>query len=67
MEAVKSAGWPSMNVYPLNVDEKGEIVTGYLEGIYGKTLSNEQKEMVVLSEQTNNPLYLRGILDEVST
>ncbi|ELU12330.1 hypothetical protein CAPTEDRAFT_96933 [Capitella teleta] len=65
MEAVKSAGWRSMKVHPLNETEKQEIVTGFLEGIYGKTLSSDQKAMIVGAEQTNNPLYLCGLLDEV--
>ena len=55
-----------MKVSPLNPSEKMEIVIGYMEGIYGKTLAQDQKDMMVNAEQTNNPLYLKALLDEVS-
>ena len=54
-----------MRVTPLDVTEKEQIVKGYLEGVYGKTLSDEQRDLIVGAEQTNNPLYLRALLDEV--
>ena len=54
-----------MEVHPLQSDEKMQIVTGYLEDIYGKTLSQEQKAMIVEAAQTNNALYLKALMDEV--
>ena len=54
-----------MSVKPLDTSQKEQIITDYLEGIYGKTLNAEQKRMLVDSEQTNNPLYLKSLLDEV--
>lgn len=66
MDAVIKFGWPTMKVSPLDNSQKMEILKGYLEGIYGKTLSQDQKEMIVEAKQTNNPLYLRSLLDEVS-
>ena len=65
LEAVRATGWPVMTVSPLEESEKMEILTGYLEGIYGKTLSQDQKMMIVAANQTNNPLYLKALLDEV--
>ena len=59
------AGWPTIHVSPLDPSEKAQIVTGYMEGIYGKTLSEDQKALIVDAPQTNNPLYLRAVLDEV--
>ena len=64
-DAVKAAEWPTMQVHPLNTKEKMQIVTEYLENIYGKTLSEEQKQLVVGANQTNNALYLKALLDEV--
>ncbi|KAK3101549.1 hypothetical protein FSP39_004391 [Pinctada imbricata] len=64
-DAILSRKWPSMQVSPLEPSQKMEIITGYLEGIYSKTLSDEQKQMIVDAPQTNNPLYLRSLLDEV--
>lgn len=65
MDACKSHGWPSMKVEPLDDSQKGKIITDYLEGIYGKTLNQEQKAMIVNAKQTSNALYLKSLLDEV--
>ena len=54
-----------MKVEPLDPSQKNEIITKYLEGLYTKSLSHEQKYLIVKSPQTNNPLYLRSLLDEV--
>ena len=54
-----------MHVSPLHPSEKKDIVIEYMEGIYGKTLADVQKEKIVNAEQTNNPLYLKALLDEV--
>ncbi|VDI57556.1 Hypothetical predicted protein [Mytilus galloprovincialis] len=65
MTACNQAGWPSMKVQPLQDSQKMQILTEYLEGIYGKTLNQQQKEMIVSVKQTSNPLYLKSLLDEV--
>ena len=65
MDAVSAAGWPHMKVDPLKESEKLQVVSEYLEGIYGKHLNDDQKDMIVSSTQTNNPLYLKALLDEV--
>nr|XP_006817896.1 PREDICTED: uncharacterized protein LOC100371827 [Saccoglossus kowalevskii] len=64
-DAVTSAGWPTFPVHALKPDEKEAIITGYLEGIYGKTLTGEQKQNIIDAPQSNNPLYLRALLDEL--
>lgn len=66
MDSVKRFQWPTLNVQPLNIEQKGEIITEFFEKIYGKTLSSEQRELIKNSPQTDNPLYLRTLLDEVS-
>ncbi|VDI38996.1 Hypothetical predicted protein [Mytilus galloprovincialis] len=65
MNACIEAGFPSMRVSPLQEYEKIQIITDYLEGIYGKTLTTEQKGMIINVKQTSNPLYLKSLLDEV--
>ena len=55
-----------MEVKPLAANEKMDIVTGYMEGIYSKTLSQDQKDRIVEASQTDNPLYLKALLDEVN-
>jgi hypothetical protein len=47
MTACIQAGWPSMKVEPLQESQKMQIITDYLEGIYGKTLNETQKSMIV--------------------
>ncbi|KAL4236673.1 hypothetical protein ACF0H5_005057 [Mactra antiquata] len=65
MDACGSRGWPSMNVHPLDDSQKSKIITDYLEGIYAKTLTQDQKDMIVNAKQTSNALYLKSLLDEV--
>lgn len=57
--------WPNMKVEPLQESQKLQIITDYLQGVYGKTLNSEQKIMLVNAQQTSNPLYLKSLLDEV--
>lgn len=54
-----------MKVEPLQESQKMQIITDYLQGVYGKTLNSEQKIMLVNAQQTSNPLYLKSLLDEV--
>lgn len=65
MDACKKFEWPSMKVEPLDSSQKEQIITDYLEGIYGKSLTQDQKNMLVNAEQTSNALYLKSLLDEV--
>ncbi|KAL4237051.1 hypothetical protein ACF0H5_005435 [Mactra antiquata] len=65
MDACQDRSWPSMNVKPLDDSQKSQIITDYLEGIYAKTLTQEQKDMIVDAKQTSNALYLKSLLDEV--
>ncbi|CAE1160308.1 NPHP3 [Acanthosepion pharaonis] len=65
MDSVKRFQWPTLKVEPLNTEEKGEIITEFFEKIYGKTLSSDQRELIKNSPQTDNPLYLRTLLDEI--
>lgn len=65
MDSVKRFQWPTLKVEPLNTEQKGEIITEFFEKIYGKTLSSDQRELIKNSPQTDNPLYLRTLLDEI--
>jgi len=65
MDSCKKFEWPSMKVEPLDDSQKMQIITDYLEGIYGKTLTQDQKNMIVNATQTSNALYLKSLLDEV--
>jgi len=65
MQACNNYQWPSMRVELLDRDQKEQIITEYLEGIYGKTLTRDQKDKIINSDQTSNALYLKSLLDEV--
>ncbi|CAH1253937.1 TEP1 [Branchiostoma lanceolatum] len=65
MEAASANGWEAFRVQPLQPEEKSAIIKGYLEDIYTKTLSEEQKQLIIDAPQTNNPLYLKALLDEM--
>ena len=54
-----------MLVQPLNPSEKMEIITTYMS-LFSKTLNEEQLATIIEAEQTNNPLYLKALLDEVN-
>ncbi len=43
---------------------KNELITCYLEK-YGKKLTNNQLEIILTSHLTDNPLFLRALLDEI--
>lgn len=64
LEAVEAAEWPTFRVEPLNANEKEEIIDGYMH-LYGKTLTSEQKGLIIEANQSCNPLYLKALLDEV--
>ncbi|XP_019626894.1 PREDICTED: uncharacterized protein LOC109471895 isoform X3 [Branchiostoma belcheri] len=65
MEAASASGWETFRVQPLQPEEKSAIIKGYLEDMYTKTLSEEQKQLIIEAPQTNNPLYLKALLDEM--
>ena len=57
-------GWPTYKVEPLQESEKKDIIHGYM-GLYGKTLNQEQTDLIINAKQSSNPLYLKALLDEV--
>ncbi|XP_063951363.1 uncharacterized protein LOC129253865 [Lytechinus pictus] len=63
-DAVKTSGWPTYKVEALQEKEKLDIITGYMN-LYGKTLNQEQMDLILTSKQSSNPLYLKALLDEV--
>jgi hypothetical protein len=57
-------GWRSLYVEPLAPEEREALVVSYL-GLYSKALSAARVRQIVESPATANPLYLRGLLDEL--
>lgn len=64
LDEVKRRGWPTLEVTPLNIRERRQLIRDYLAQ-YTKTLSAERSERVAAASQTGNPLYLRVLLEEL--
>ncbi|MFX0064189.1 MAG: tetratricopeptide repeat protein, partial [Candidatus Hermodarchaeota archaeon] len=64
LEAVRERGWPTMTVEPLDPAGKEQLIIEYLEQ-YRKRLDQGQIKKLVDTEATNNPLYLRVLLEEL--
>ena len=64
LEDLKKRGWPTMEVRPLLTNEKEELIIRYLDQ-YRKTLSPDVLKMITAQPQTDNPLFLRTLLEEL--
>jgi len=58
-------GWPTMEITPLDVKEKKQLIEDYLWKLYSKKLAKDETKLVASVEQTDNPLYLRVLLEEL--
>jgi Domain of unknown function (DUF4062) len=64
LDELHRRGWPTLEVAPLERDECGRLIAGYLEQ-YRKTLAPEFLTRIVDAPQTANPLFLRVLLEEL--
>jgi len=64
LDDLKKREWPKMIVEPLDDSERMQLIQDYLAQ-YRKTLSDPRVEKIASAEQTDNPLYLRALLDEL--
>lgn len=64
LEALKRRAWPTLEVERLAVEERAELIQEYL-GQYTKELSPKRAQRIAESDQAGNPLYLRGLLEEL--
>ncbi|KAL9984671.1 hypothetical protein ACROYT_G006994 [Oculina patagonica] len=63
-ELTEERGYTAINIVPLKEKEREEIALATLK-VRGKALSAEQKVKVVSKTQTENPLYLKTLLEEL--
>jgi len=63
-ELTEERGYDTINIAPLKEPEREEIALATLK-VRGKALSSEQKVKVVGKAQTENPLYLKILLEEL--
>ncbi len=64
LEVIKERDWPSLLVLPLSMEERSQIVQKYL-AFYSKELSPARIQRIVEDPQSENPLALRLLLDEL--
>jgi tetratricopeptide (TPR) repeat protein len=64
LEEMRKRGWPSLNVAPLDAEERIALVRDYL-ALYAKSLSRDRVQRIADAPQSANPLYLRVLLDEL--
>ena len=64
LDALKRRDYPTFSVQPLKEAERKILANDYLWQ-YRKRLSEPRIERIVKSGQTENPLYLRALLDEL--
>lgn len=57
-------GWPTLQVQPLERKERLQLISQYLAQ-YTKTLSQARAQRIAAAPQSANPLYLRGLLEEL--
>ncbi len=64
LEVIEKRGWQTMEVYPLNEDEAGVLITEYLAQ-YSKRLDGPQIQKIISAPQTKNPFFLQTLLEEL--
>jgi tetratricopeptide (TPR) repeat protein len=64
LDVINTNGWPSLNVDPLSSDERVQLVEDYLAQ-YSKQLSPERVARIIADPQSENPLALRVLLEEL--
>jgi nephrocystin-3 len=64
MDVIKERGWLTLEVEPLTVAEREELVIKFL-ALYSKQLSPERRRRIAQDPQSENPLCLRLLLDEL--
>ena len=62
--ALRGVGWSEFQLSGLTITEKKELTTRFLSA-YSRRLEPHQVERIASSLQTNNPLYLTTLLDEL--
>ena len=64
LEELEKRGWPTLQVEPLEPDERRRLIAAYLAQ-YTKSLSPARVERIAGAAQAANPLYLRALLEEL--
>ncbi|MCD6430398.1 MAG: NACHT domain-containing protein [Deltaproteobacteria bacterium] len=65
LEALKKRCWPEMKIQLLEPEERKELIEKYLHDLYSKHLPEDQINFIASRNQSANPLFLRGVLEEL--
>jgi tetratricopeptide (TPR) repeat protein len=60
---ISKRGWPTIDVPQLSADERDSTIKWYLAA-HAKKLDGAQTQMILQHQHSENPLYLRTLLDE---
>lgn len=64
MENFTNRRYPELKINPLSIDERKDLVVGYL-GLFGKKLSDEHVNRIVHDKLVENTLILKTLLNEL--
>ena len=64
LDASRKRGWLTMAVEQLRLDERNALITCYLRK-YRRELSASDRNLLTTEKPTNNPLFLRALLEEI--
>ncbi|HHV06169.1 MAG TPA: DUF4062 domain-containing protein [Anaerolineaceae bacterium] len=64
LDVIQERDWPSLTVLPLSTQERAQLIRQYL-GFYSKGLSELRVQRIIEDPQSENPLALRLLLDEL--
>lgn len=64
LDVLRRRGWPMMTIPPLSLLERKQMVIEFLAQ-YSRRLSVTHLEYIVNAEQTENPLFLKTMLEEL--
>jgi tetratricopeptide (TPR) repeat protein len=64
MDVIKERNWPTLTIEPLGLKDREQLVGEFL-ALYSKQLSDENVARIAQDPQSDNPLGLRLLLDEL--
>lgn len=64
LEELEKRGWPALTVEPLRPAERRRLIEDYL-ALFSKQLDAPRRERIAAAPQTETPLFLQLVLDEL--
>lgn len=64
LDELKRRGWPTVDILPLEEEERRQLIEDYL-AVFTKKLPGNQVERIISERQSDNPLYIHALLNEL--